>query len=433
MRTSVFGLLFGSILLGVSICAVVLFLTLSFAIFEDQWHDFARDVQELQFAFEEECDFNELDLCLEEISEHQSFIFEKSFEQPNNEDYIGEYHDLKIFDTDYGGFSAVVPLDYDALETPVLLLIRDHPDDFLDESDGPDIVLWGVIIGISVLTLVLGLFLYFPARRINRWLLDVQQANEQISQQNYEARLQKSRVQPFEQLSESFNSMAARIQQQMRDQHILANAIAHELRTPLMRYRLALGLLKRTVSSKNNVALLQDLENYTDELEQITTNTLQLATLRDADMKLDQVELYGFITGCIKKYQVTHEDIDIQLNAADITVNSDMRYLQLAFDNLMSNACCYANSIIKIECKKIDSNVCISVIDDGQGIPEESLQYILKPFARLDQSRSRETGGAGLGLAIVNVAVQRLKGTLNIQSSNQGTIMSLVLPIEASS
>jgi signal transduction histidine kinase len=100
-------------------------------------------------------------------------------------------------------------------------------------------------------------------------------------------------------------------------------------------------------------------------------------------------------------------------------------------DNLLSNACHYAQSSVSLEQWHDDVNVYIEICDDGPGIAEKDVEYIQQAFTRLDKSRNRATGGTGLGLAIVRIAVQRLQGELIFQPAEQGTRIRLSLPFKS--
>jgi two-component system sensor histidine kinase RstB len=102
--------------------------------------------------------------------------------------------------------------------------------------------------------------------------------------------------------------------------------------------------------------------------------------------------------------------------------------LQLALDNLLSNACQYAESNISLHQWQEGNRITIEISDDGPGIPEKDVEYVQQAFTRLDESRARATGGTGLGLAIVRLAVQRLQGQLEfLPAVSIGTKIRLIL------
>lgn len=223
--------------------------------------------------------------------------------------------------------------------------------------------------------------------------------------------------------------MAERIQSHIRDKNILANAIAHELRTPLTRFRLALGLLNRQSLDGMAKELVDDLERYTDDLEMITDNTLRLATLRDSKMNLQTIKLAEFIDNLGDKFQSSFPELSISVISEVYDIETDMGFLQLALDNLLSNACHYAQNRVSLKQWHDSEKVYIEICDDGPGIAEKDVAYIQQAFTRLDKSRNRATGGVGLGLAIVRIAVQRLQGELIFQPAAQGTRIRLSLSL----
>jgi len=454
MKNNLFWLLFGSTAIGLSLCGLALYFTILFAMAQDQVLDFADDVQMIREEIEEHCladtDKAPIPSCIEELAEYHNFDLQLSlFENDIKEEEIGRVGDKRIYvlsamaEGEEEGFQALMPLQVDGIDNGYWLLVRDDLEKInnLDEDmnddqdaeqhdeDGLDIALTGAIYGIVILLFILAIFLYFPVRKLNRWIGDIQHASEQIAKQNYEVRLNEYKTQPLGNLASSFNGMAESIQGHIRDKNILANAIAHELRTPLTRFRLALGLLNRQTLEGLAQELVNDLERYTDDLEMITDNTLRLATLRDSKMNLQRLKLKEFINNQSDKFQSSFPDLTIEVMSQPCELKTDIGFLQLALDNLLSNACHYAESHVSLRQWQGSDQVYIEVNDDGPGIAEKDVEYIQQAFTRLDKSRNRATGGTGLGLAIVRIAVQRLQGELVFQPTEKGTCVRLILPL----
>jgi len=454
MKNNLFWLLFGSTAIGLSLCGLALYFTILFAMAQDQVLDFADDVQMIREEIEEHCladtDKAPIPSCIEELAEYHNFDLQLSlFENDIKEEEIGRVGDKRIYvlsamaEGEEEGFQALMPLQVDGIDNGYWLLVRDDLEKInnLDEDmnddqdaeqhdeDGLDIALTGAIYGIVILLFILAIFLYFPVRKLNRWIGDIQHASEQIAKQNYEVRLNEYKTQPLGNLASSFNGMAESIQGHIRDKNILANAIAHELRTPLTRFRLALGLLNRQTFEGLAQELVNDLERYTDDLEMITDNTLRLATLRDSKMNLQRLKLKEFINNQSDKFQSSFPDLTIEVMSQPCELKTDIGFLQLALDNLLSNACHYAESHVSLRQWQGSDQVYIEVNDDGPGIAEKDVEYIQQAFTRLDKSRNRATGGTGLGLAIVRIAVQRLQGELVFQPTEKGTCVRLILPL----
>jgi len=458
MKNNLFWLLFGSTAMGLSICGLVLYFLILFAMDQDQILDFADDVQILRTEIEDNCSLVEKTFELKNcINVHDgvfNFVLQLSKTHPHqvlNEleaEEIGLVGDKRIYDYvdmefQNEGFLAVVPLQVKNINQSFWLIVRDdlsllarseelitgEPNEQKKGGDGLDIALTGAIYGIFILLSILALFLYIPVRKLNRWIGDMQYASEEISKQNYDVRLNEYKTQPLGDLASSFNGMAENIQGHIRDKNILANAIAHELRTPLTRFRLALGLLQRQPLEGLSKELVSDLERYTDELEMITDNTLRLATLRDSKMNLQMLKVDDFINNEGDKFRSSFPQLTISVSSEVGSLNTDVGFLQLALDNLLSNACHYAENSVSLKQWVSGNRINIEVYDDGPGIPEKDVEYIQQAFTRLDESRNRATGGTGLGLAIVRIAVQRLQGELKFQPAEKGTRILLSLPI----
>lgn len=449
MKNNVFWLLFGSTAVGLSLCALALYFIILFAMAQDQILDFVEDVQTVRDDIEDHCldstrltseRLTFLKTCIQSFSHHHSFDIQLSQQEFSpQEEYIGRIagqalYELENEQTREAGFQASMPLQHHGNNSGYWVLIKDNLDienSLLEEGDDElDIALMGAIYGTVILLIILALFIYFPVRKLNRWIGDIQCASEQIAQQNYDVRLMQFTTQPLAGLASSFNAMAEKIQDHIRDKNVLANAIAHELRTPLTRFRLALGLLNRQPLEGLSKELISDLERYTDELERITANTLRLATLRDSKINLQTIHVEKLIANQSEKFSASFPQLILTSSSQACSLNTDVGFLQLALDNLLSNACHYAATQVELRQWQEKGRVIIEVCDDGPGIPEQDIEYIQQAFTRLDKSRTRATGGAGLGLAIVRLAVQRLAGELNFQSSHSGTCIRLSVPLQ---
>ncbi|MBL4799354.1 MAG: hypothetical protein JKY50_18270 [Oleispira sp.] len=451
MKNNLFWLLFGSTAIGLSICGLGLYFLILLAMAEDEILDFADDVQMIRSEIEINCgpvkEILQLENC---IADHEIYGLTLRLTQTEPQIAMDEIElagDKRIYDyVDHQhkeeGFLATMLLNIAGIDKTIWLIVQDDltlynlPENDrsdkensypINDEDGLDIALTGAMYGIFILLFILALFLYFPVRKLNRWIGEMQYASEQIAKQNYEVRLSENQIQPLGDLAASFNGMAEKIQDHIRDKNVLANAIAHELRTPLTRFRLALGLLNRQPLAGLAKELVNDLERYTDDLEMITDNTLRLATLRDSKINLQTIDLAVFIKNQGDKFATSFPQLNFSISSQTCTLESDIGFLQLALDNLLSNACQYAESRISLKQWQEDGIVYIEVADDGPGIAEKDVEYIQQAFTRLDKSRNRETGGAGLGLAIVRIAVQRLAGELKFQPAAKGTCVRLSL------
>ena len=448
MKNNVFWLLFSSVAIGVSLCALVLYFSILFAIQQDQVLDFSDDVQDLRNNIEDVCSLKNQEACIDEMTRHTNFESEIHKTKPSiSNDVISESETQLIYEHEEQLYQSLILIQLRGSTSPLWLLVKDQYsfDDKLIDSesllesedmneqedmDEYEIALAGAFYGVFFLLGTLAASLYFPLKRLNVWLSEIEQASRKIGNQNYDFYLSEDKIQPLGEFAVSFNRMVEKIKSHAQEKNILANAIAHELRTPLTRFHLVLGLLARQPMDKIGQELLLDLERYTNELETITDNTLRLATLRDSKITLQKFRLHDVLKNQQKKFKTSFPSLSVDVDVEAIEIETDIDFLQLALDNLISNACHYARNKIHIKQWRDSHQVYIQISDDGPGIPQQDIEYVQQAFARLDNSRDRKTGGTGLGLAIVRLAVQRLQGELVFKSVEQGTCIVLTLPLK---
>lgn len=222
-------------------------------------------------------------------------------------------------------------------------------------------------------------------------------------------------------LAHSFNQMQEHIQHLLRLQRELSQAVSHDLRTPLARMKFALGMLPKTgarLDQEDREHLLQDI----GEMEQMVDSLLDYARLESQQdlLQVEQVNLHELCYHLAEKLNGLPGPIitlDLQANQQ---VQADGHYLERALTNLLTNARRHACQQVWLRVPASHKGVIIVVDDDGPGVPAAQRQQILQPFVRLDQSRSRESGGAGLGLTIVNRICHWHRGRLEIGSSPTG-------------
>jgi len=126
------------------------------------------------------------------------------------------------------------------------------------------------------------------------------------------------------------------------------------------------------------------------------------------------------------EFQRQYPHVLLSSDIDTVRIDANPRYLQLIVDNLVKNACLYANASVKISLKNTADCYSIIVEDDGEGISPLQREQVLDAFTRLDNSRSRQTGGFGLGLAIVNTIVKTMGGEINIETSKLGGAMFII-------
>lgn len=239
------------------------------------------------------------------------------------------------------------------------------------------------------------------------------------------------------QLALSFNTMAAQLQQQQSAQQRLLGDISHELRSPLTRLQMALGLAQQ--DSTTTVAreqYLQRCQKEIDRLDKMIEDVLALSRLENTLQKIDlqQVNLGQIIQNIIDDEQFVADDKSITIHAElaeKINVRVDPLLLASAISNILSNAIKYSpdQSIIDVKLSTDEKGFTLIISDTGNGVPEQALAHLFTPFYRVNLARDRNTGGTGLGLAIAKQAVMAHQGEIFAKNkATKGLSVTIQIP-----
>ena len=214
-----------------------------------------------------------------------------------------------------------------------------------------------------------------------------------------------------------FDKMRKRILRHLNQRSEMLSGISHDLRTPLTRIKLQLAMIKDKELSKK-------LSSDVDEMEKMLNEYLQFA--RSGVMeKTETFNLSQLTEDIISKYENTNIIKDFNQK---IYFNGRKNLIQRCINNIIENSTKYAKQIlIKIEKEK--SIVILSVDDDGPGIPESEHQNVIKPFYKIDKSRSESKSSVGLGLAISSDIIKSHGGDINFEKSHLGGLkVKITLP-----
>lgn len=295
---------------------------------------------------------------------------------------------------------------YSVLRFPQgMFIIRPFDPDFFK----PEKAVILLIIFISIIIILL----YLLLRKIFNPLEKLSVAVKQIGDGNYNVKVPVERKDELGELARSINEMSEKISNSIKAKEQLLIDVSHELRSPLTRIKLGLEI----DSPKEKI------EEDVYEMERMVTSLLEnyRADSTLADLKTGPTELTSLLEDTVAEY-TQQERIIYNKPAEEITVNSDFEKLQIVFRNLIDNGLKYSAGTVEISFKKHPGEVWISFKDKGTGIAEEDLKYIFEPFYRSDRSRSRRTGGFGLGLSITKKIMDAHKAEIEIRSKvNQGT------------
>lgn len=278
-----------------------------------------------------------------------------------------------------------------------------------------------VIAGLGVL--LLSALLWFPLiRDITRAISMMNSATARIAEGNFDARVDEKRGDELGQLGGGINRMSARLFNYVKGQKRFLGDVAHELCSPIARLQMALGIMEQRADAQQK-PYLDDLQEEVQHMSNLVNELLSFskASLRPADVKLQTVNLKSIAEMATKREAAGQGEVVI--NVPDnlcASANPDM--LQRAVSNLLRNALRYAGQAgpITIDAKGNDERVKLTIADHGPGIPAEHLDRIFDSFYRIDPSRQRETGGVGLGLAIVRTCIEACGGTVQCKNLPEG-------------
>ena len=272
---------------------------------------------------------------------------------------------------------------------------------------------------ISMFLISLGVYaLIFP---LERKLQLIQVGVNEVSDGNLDVQVQVIGQDEIARLSATFNAMTSHIKRLIESQRELTRAVSHELRTPVARIRFAVDMLADTDDADSRFMQRDYIDEDIEALNGLIDEILTYAKLEEGSPKLDleSVNLKELVEQIVRETEALGKDIKIVGNPPNskVTAVADRRYLHRVIQNLAGNALRYAEGTIIISAGVKKGNAFVSVEDDGQGIPEEDREKVFIPFARLDDSRTRASGGYGLGLSIVSRIAFWFNGSMSVDES----------------
>ena len=222
-------------------------------------------------------------------------------------------------------------------------------------------------------------------------------------------------------LAATFNSMTEHIRRLIESQRELTRAVSHELRTPVARIRFAVDMLADTDDYEDRMSQRDYIDQDIESLNGLIDEILTYAKLEEGSPKMDweDVDLQELVSQIVRETNALGKPVTVKVGKVQkgAFAQADRRYLHRVLQNLAGNATRYAESTIIISAGLEKNEAFISVEDDGQGIPEKDREKVFIPFARLDDSRTRASGGYGLGLSIVSRIAFWFNGRMSVDES----------------
>ena len=294
---------------------------------------------------------------------------------------------------------------------------------------------WYITAAVTVLS---GILAYFVSGRALKPLRSFASQVEQVQLNNLaDMRIDEDAISEFRQLSRSFNQMLERLNNAFSAQRQFTGNAAHELRTPLalMQAQLELFSAEHPDVRPETAEFLTLLREQTERLIQMTRTLLEMSNLRQV-ARNERIQLAPMIEEIFTDLAPLAEKsgISLERNGDGAMIGSDALIYRLLF-NLTENAIKYnrPNGSVRVSVSQEDKQLLFRVSDTGCGIPEVYQRSIFQPFFRVDKSRSREYGGAGLGLSLVWEIADLHGGSVWVEkSSEKGTTIAVGLPTQQS-
>ena len=280
-------------------------------------------------------------------------------------------------------------------------------------------------VGLMIMTSVIALLLitlgaYGVIHLFERRLAGLTKTVLKLQSGDLSARMTLDGEDEISRLGDTVNQMAGHIQRLLDVQRELTQAVSHELRTPLARLRFGMEMLAESEDIDDRYAQLDKLDEDVSQLNTLIDEILTYASLEQGTPQLDfeVVDIDELLARIERETKALNKPAKLRVEVEPgLFVDAVPRYLHRVIQNLVGNALRYANNEVLLRFEVRQGTAFLTVEDDGPGIPEEDWKRVFEPFTRLDDSRTRSTGGYGLGLSIVNRIAYWFGGSIRVGRS----------------
>jgi signal transduction histidine kinase len=291
-----------------------------------------------------------------------------------------------------------------------------------------------VIVAVLVAVVAAAILAMFFARMLARPLRDISRAARRIAEGDYRARVPREGPEELASLADSFNQMAMSLEEQQRMRRdFIANA-AHELRTPLTNLKGYLEALRDGVIPADEATF----DSLLEEADRLVRLSRSLDTLAEGDAATEppataDVDVAAALRSAVElaRPSFTRAGLTLKIDVpATLPARANPDHLAQVIANLLQNAVRYTPSggIVTINGERRPDDVLISIANTGEAIPAADLPRVFERFYRVDKSRDRASGGAGIGLAIVQQLVEAAGGQVGVESRDGLTSFWFSLP-----
>ncbi|TWC67574.1 signal transduction histidine kinase [Herbaspirillum sp. SJZ099] len=274
---------------------------------------------------------------------------------------------------------------------------------------------------IALFLILIAILAYLVARMATRPIRKLAQAAAELGRDIDHPPLPETGPSEIRQAAHAFNAMQARIRRQIQHRTHMLAAITHDLQTPLTRLRLR---LEKVADPELQQRLIDDLA----VMHGMVREGLDLARSMDSSEKIQALDIDSLLDSVCADAADAGQDVTLQ-GSTRAFVMAQPGALRRCLTNLLDNACKYGQ-LARVSVSLEQQKIAIRIRDQGPGIPEAELESVFEPFYRLEASRSRDTGGTGLGLTIALNIAENHHGSLKLRNLAEGGLEALLeLPV----
>jgi signal transduction histidine kinase len=279
-----------------------------------------------------------------------------------------------------------------------------------------------ITLPLLLIFLTIAFALYLLIRKLTQPINHLSDVAQQLGDGKLKVRANSNLPKPMNTLASGFNTMAERLDKKIQEQQVMIGAIPHELRTPLGRIRFALDMTRNKQSVAELRQQIEKIDDYVDDMQETVDTILQLNRLQNSDMTEQQdFALCKLLESLLDPLKSSQPELDYQLDCQlENHVKGDQNLIKHAINNLLENATRHTRTSIRISAWQEKQQTIVRIDDDGEGIPEDQHSRVFSPFLRLDKSRNRQSGGLGLGLALVQIIMKKHQGNATASSNPAG-------------
>jgi len=268
---------------------------------------------------------------------------------------------------------------------------------------------WPLMIGLIAAILIVLTLGVMAARLLTRPLARLATAAEALGRGGAPPDVPEAGLVEVRRAARAFNEMRRAIKRMIEDRTLMVAAISHDLRTPITRLRLRAEFIDDTEQQNK---MLADL----DQMEAIINSTLGFTREEGNPEPISEIKLSSLLGDVVAAHPPASFE---KPTSQEFIIHGRIVALRRCFDNLITNALRYGRSA-RVKLGAGERQFVVTVEDDGPGIPPERIDDVFRPFVRLEPSRNRDSGGAGLGLTIARTVILSHGGTIRLENRKEG-------------